>query len=272
MFLKKPLFIQSINPRTLFTLLLWLIIAWVLSRPLKGVGEFLYYSFGSVTNSAFENITHGKSSLEELIKAKNILKEKSYTVSILKTKIYELENEVEETKKLKEQLNLKRKLNYKTISSSVIARSADNWHKQIILDKGMQENIMQGDAVLTSKGIVGQVVEAGKHSSIVQLISDPSYKLGCKIQKKGIMGILSGKNNRTSLLEFIPVGTKVMLGDVVVTSGISSKGLNPVYPSGHPVGRIIRISKKKSKATDLYIEVKLFEDLNSLHNVLVFSP
>ena len=49
-------------------------------------------------------------------------------------------------------------------------------------------------------------------------------------------------------------------------------GLSPSYPPGHPVGRISKISKKKSKASDLYIEVKLSENLNSISDVLVFSP
>ena len=246
-------------------------IAWVLSKPLKEIGKNIYGSVGLLTNNTFELITHGKSITEELITSKKLVNEQEKIISLLKTKINYLENQNKNANKLKELLNLKKNIRYKTISASVIGRSPDNWHKQIILDKGETTKIMPGDSVITSKGIVGQVVEADKSTSVVQLISDPSYKLGCKIKRRNILGILSGKTNSTGLLEFIPIGSKVKIGDLVETSGIASSGLSPTYPPGHPVGRISKISKKKSKASDLYIEVKLSENLNSLSEVLVFS-
>ena len=78
----------------------------------------------------------------------------------------------------------------------IIGRSADNWHKQVIIDKGLNENIMIGDSVLSNRGIVGQIVEANKQTSTIQLISDPSFKLGCKIVDKDLIGIVSSGNLR----------------------------------------------------------------------------
>jgi rod shape-determining protein MreC len=271
MFLKKPLFIQSIKPKTIFTIFLWLIVAWVLSKPLQEIGKSIYASAGLLANNTFELVTHGKSITEELITSKTLVKEQEKIISLLEIKINHLENQNKNANDLKEILNLKRNIRYKTTSVSVIGRSPDNWHKQIIIDKGKDLNIKSGDSVITTKGIVGQIIETDKNISIVQLISDPSYKLGCKIKKRNILGILSGKTNSVGLLEFIPIGSKVKVGDPIETSGIASGGLSPSYPPGHPVGKISRISKKKSKTSDLYIEVKLSENLNSLSNVLVFS-
>ena len=247
-------------------------VAWVLSKPLQKIGKTIYESVGLLTNNTFELITHGKSITEELITSKKTAKEQEQIISLLKIKVNFLENQNKNTNHLKELLNLKKNIRYKTISASVIGRSPDNWHKQIIIDKGKELNIKPGDSVISKKGIIGQVVEADKNTSVVQLISDPSYKLGCKIKKRNILGILSGKTNSIGLLEFIPIGSKVKVGDIVETSGIASGGLSPSYPPGHPVGRINKVSKKKSKASDLYIEVKLSENLNSISDVLVFSP
>ncbi len=269
---RKSSLIQNINPRTIFVIIIWLIFAWVLSRPLQGIGENIYLTLGSFTNNIFDGLSHGKVSAEELLKSKKLLEKKNRAISELTIKINSLENEVKETEKLKSLLDLKKDIKYKTLPANVIGRSADNWHKQIIINKGTKNNIMIGDSVLTSKGIIGQVVEADKNSSIVQLISDPSYKLGCKVEKRKVLGILSGKTNSIGLLEFIPEGTEIMAGDLVEASGIASGGFLPTYPAGHPVGRIIKISRKKSRGSDLYIEVKLLENLNSLSNVLVFSP
>ena len=272
MFFKKPLFIQNIKPKTIFTIFLWLMIAWVLAKPLQKVGKTIYNSIGVFTNNAFEILANGKSLTEELITSKKLLKEQEKTISLLKTKINTLENQSKSTHKLKELLNLKKDIHYKTISANVIGRSPDNWHKQIIINKGEDFNIKPGDSILSEKGVIGQIVDVDKNTSIVQLISDPSYKLCCRIKKRNIIGILSGKTNSVGLLEFIPIGSKVKSGDLIETSGITSGGLAPSYPPGQPVGKISKISRKKSKASDLYIEVKLSEDLNSLSEVLVFSP
>ena len=269
---KKPLFIQNIKPKTIFTIFLWLMFAWVLSKPLQQIGKNVYSSAGVFVNNTFELITHSKLITEELITSKKLAKEQTKTISLLKTRISYLENQNKKTGGLKELLNLKQHVQYRTISASVIGRSPDNWHKQIILDKGEIAKIMIGDSVISVKGVIGQIVELDKNTSVVQLISDPSYKLGCKIKKRNTLGILSGKTNSTGLLEFIPIGSKIKIGDLVETSGIASGGLSPSYPPGHPVGRINKLSKKKSKASDLYIEVKLSENLNSLSEVLVFSP
>lgn len=272
MFLKKPLFIQNINPRAVFITVTFLITLWVLARPLQAIGENIYYFFGTVTNNAFQNIIQSKFTLEDLIKSKSLLEKQTKTISLLKIKINYLEDQIKETENLKELLNLKQNLSYETTCAMVIGRSTDNWHKQIILDRGKNFKIMIGDSVLTKKGIVGQVFEVDKNTSVVQLISDPSYKIGCKVKNKNILGILTGKTNSHGLLEFIPVGKNIMLGDLVITSGIVSEGFLQTYPPGQIIGKISKISKKNKKASDLYIEVKLSQDLSSLSNVLVFSP
>ena len=247
-------------------------IAWVLSKPLQEIGKTIYSSVGIFVNNTFEVLSHGKSITKELVSSKQLLRKQKKTISLLKIKISSLENQNKNTSKLKNLLNLKENIRYKTISANVIGRSPDNWHKQIIIDKGRDFKIKPGDSVISEKGIIGQIIEADKNTSTIQLISDPSYRLGCRIKKRNILGILSGKTNSVSLLEFIPIGSKVKAGDLVEASGIASGGLAPSYPPGQPVGRISKISRKKNKASDLYIEVKLSENLNSLSDVLIFSP
>ena len=266
------IFSQNINPRAVFTIIIWLSIAWIFARPLKGTGEFIYKFTGSFTNNIFQELLQSKTTASELINSKTLANEQSKTISLLKIKVTSLEDQIQETKNIKSILDLNRHLSYKTIATKVIGRSPDNWHKQIILNKGANHMIMAGDSVLSKNGVIGQIVDVDKDTSTVQLISDPSFKLGCKVLKKNIIGILSGKTNSIGLLEFIPVGTDIKAGDVVVASGIRASDLPPTYPSGHPIGKVIKVSKKKSKASDLYIEVKLSENLNTLNNVLVFSP
>ena len=271
MFLKRPLFTQNLNPKLFFLAFITISLIWILSRPLRGLCDFTYKILGLAVNNSFQSLTEVKSNLQNLIKYKITAEEQSKTISLLNIQLNYLQDEANKVQDLQKLLNLTKQLAYKAIISNVIGRSPDSWHKQIIIDKGASQNIMVGNSVLSKNGVIGQVIEVGKYYSIVQLISDPTYKLGCKIAKKNIIGILSGKTNLIGLLEFIPVGIDIKVGDVVVTSGIKTKDLPPIYPYGHNVGKVIKVSKKKGKASDLYIEVKLDEDLTMLNNVLVFS-
>ena len=269
---KKPLFIQNLNPNTIFTIIIWITIAWILSRPLQSVGRNTYNTIGTIANNAFNVIASSQSSTQELINSKKLVKKQSHKIALLETKVNSLEDKAEKVDKLKNLLSLKRNIRYKTISSSVTGRSPDSWHKQIVIDKGLNSKIMLGNSVLSSLGVVGQVIEVNKDHSIVQLISDPSFKLGCRIKNKNVLGILSSKTKSIGQLEFIPIGTKIKIGDIVETSGIQTKHMYPTYPPGHPIGEIRKISRKTKRASDLYVEVKLFEDLTSLSEVLVFTP
>ena len=271
-FFRKLFFKQSINPKSVFNVLIFLAVIWILAKPLQGIGFFVYKYLGKTVNNFFNTVTVGTIAAKDFIKSEKTICSQAKIISLLKIKIAHSEEGLKEIEKLRNTLNLKKHIRYKTISSTVIGRSADSWHRQIILDKGLDFGIMIGDSILSSMGIVGQIIEVQKNNSIVQLISDPSYKLGCKIKKRDVLGILSGKTNSLGILKFIPIGTKVKIGDEVVTSGIATGGLLPTYPAGHPVGKIIKVSRKKKKSSDLYIEVKLSEDLNSLSDVLVFSP
>lgn len=270
--LKKQLFTLNVNPRTILTIMIWLFTAWFLSRPLQSIGQVTYKLLGVGIHNAFHGISRIRSNTEELLKAKTLVKKQLNKISLLETKINYLENEVQHHDNFRKLLNFKKDLNYKTIGVSVIGRSADNWHKQIILDKGANHNVRLGDSILSTDGVIGQVVSVNNDTSTVQLISDPSYKLGCKIARSNILGILTGKSNSIGLINFIPIGSDVKPGDLVVTSGIRAGKLPPIYPPNHPIGRVVKVSKEKSQASDLYIEVKLSENLNSLSDVLVFSP
>ena len=60
-------FVQNINLKTIFTIIIWLLIAWVLSRTINGIGKTTYRLLGSISNNLFQGISQSKSDAEELI-------------------------------------------------------------------------------------------------------------------------------------------------------------------------------------------------------------
>lgn len=269
---KSPLFLQRTKPQFLFPLIIFLAILWILFRPLQEAVEILYSISGGAVKKVSESLSKSKYSFEELLRSKTLLKKQSRTLSILKIKLNYIESEVKKTENLKKILGLQKNIAYKTLAANLVGRTPDNWHKQIIIDKGLANGIKAGDSVLSNKGIVGQIIDVSRNTSIVQLISDPTFRIGCSIGKKGTLGILSGKTNSIGIIHFVPVGSNVKKGDLVITSGISTSNLLQTYPPHHPIGKISKISRRKYKGTDLYIEVTLFENLQTLTNVLVFCP
>lgn len=273
MYSKKSFFNRINSGGNSFVLIfLALIFLWILARPLRGIGEGIYFWSGRFLNSFVQSFSEAKSNINNILVANNTaIKQKRKISNLIVRNIY-LENKYSEIVELSKLLELKSIFNYRTIASKVIGRTADNWHKQIILDKGLSDGIKQGNAVLTDRGLVGQVIELDKNSSIVELVSDPGFKVGCKILNKNILGITTGLNNKIAIVKYIPIDAEIAIGDLVVTSGISVKNSHPTYPQGYPIGRISKVSKNNQHGSDLYLEVRLFENLNSLNNVLVFSP
>lgn len=268
---KNYQYFSSLNPKLIFNLILFVIVLWILAKPLHTIGFGIYTAFGTFINNSFLTLQDAKSNLEEIFSTKKLISEKNKEIRDLRFKLTNLEALGLENERLKKLLKISQEFSYKVVPANVVGRGPDNWHKQIILNKGTSAGIKVGDGIISEKGIVGQVVEVNKNNSTCQLISDPSFKIGCKIAGKEIIGILTGKSNSVGLLEFIPVGTKIKIRDKVVTSGISASGLSLTYPSGYPIGKVTKISKKTKNASDLYIEVKLFEDLTTLKEVLVYS-
>lgn len=264
--------VQNINPRIAFTLLISFMLLWIFSKPLKYLGENLCLTFGSTLNNSFQTLANTKLSLTDLINSNKKLKEQERTISLLKHKIYLLEDQNSKYKTISSILNLKKSIPYQTFTTKIIGRTPDNWHKQLIIDKGLSSGIKVGDTAFSKKGIVGQVIDVSKNLSFIQLISDPGFKIGCKLKRTNLLGILSGSSHKSAIIEYIPIGSDVKVGDLVVTSGIASGGLSKSYPANHPIGRVSKVSKKKHDNSDLYIEIKLHEDLARITDVLIFSP
>ncbi|MEZ4534753.1 MAG: rod shape-determining protein MreC [Cyanobacteriota/Melainabacteria group bacterium] len=60
-----------------------------------------------------------------------------------------------------------------------MARNPDNWFEQAVLDKGDQDGVLKGSAVITADGIVGQVVSTSEHAAVVRLDNRSRSKARC---------------------------------------------------------------------------------------------
>lgn len=220
---------------------------------------------GVITKSAYQ-VESTRNLAEEVFVSSQRIRELERKLAASELELTTLRREARDTNNLRALLGLKENLARQTIAAEVIARNPDNWFEQVVLDKGSADGVSKGSAVITRDGIVGQVVSVDEHASVVRLITDPEQKLGVLIKRIGLPGIISGNGQQLALMEYVPVGTNVDIGDKIVCFG---KG--GVFPENHPVGTIASIRRNVDGAS-MQIDVKLSENCYDLNQVLVLPP
>ncbi len=247
-----------------------LALLWVFNRSISAIGLFVYRFTGSYFYSTIQNLKSTQKEASDLLIAQTRVEdlEKINRELILENEKLSAENQ--KIQFLEKALDFKNNFAYQTITASVIGRSPDSWHKQLILNKGSKDGIKLGKGVVTEKGVIGQIQKLSSHSSIVQLIHNPDWRMGVKIDKLDQYGVLSGNYPEAPFLQFITVDTEVELGDKISTSGICIDADNCPYPENFPVAKVISVERDPN-VVDLVVKVEFYEDLKNVKEVFVLN-
>ena len=171
-----------------------------------------------------------------------------------------------------ENVRMRELLGYKNLATQfdlvvarVIGREAATWTRMIVIDRGTQHGIQKNMAVVTARGLVGVVTEAGLLSSQVELILDPRISVGALVQRSRVAGIVEGNPDNTiqPRLVHIPRNEDIAEEDVVVTSGFGG-----IYPKGIVIGKIRSIRNDSTGLLHL-AEVETAVDFQRLEDVAV---
>ena len=183
-------------------------------------------------------------------------------INLLNRKIEEQKIVLSDNDRLKELLNFKKTIPFTTIPAQVIGRDPSNWSNSIIIDKGLDDGIKQNRAVLFTKGLVGRVLEIGRHSSKILLITDPNSKVGVMIQRNRQGGILVGLPEGRCRMIYIALDSDVAPGDKVITAGFGA-----IFPKDILVGEVVRVDKEPGRLYKSAV-IKTAEDLSKLEEIL----
>ena len=167
---------------------------------------------------------------------------------------------------LKSVLDLAGRGNYKVAAARVIARgSASSFSQTITIDAGSSSGIRPDMTVISENGLIGVVKSTTSSSSIVLLMSDPSFRVGVRIARSQSVGVLSGLGaSNYSLVLLDPAGT-IKTGDILVTNG--SENNRPFVP-GVPVGVVVGVDNSNGSLTQTGT-VYSYANLNDLGVVSV---
>ena len=155
-------------------------------------------------------------------------------------------------------------LGYKYIPATISKISNNTQHNYIIIDKGSDDGVLQGDGVITGKGAVGVIDAVSRNFSYARSFKNHGMSISARVGKTGISGPLvwDGVSSNGALLKEVPLHMEIAVGDTIYTSGFSS-----IFPPDIPLGttgesRIVNGSTSE-------IKVSLFEDFSALRYVTV---
>jgi rod shape-determining protein MreC len=157
----------------------------------------------------------------------------------LKIKLLNRKNADGQLEQLKDILDLAGTAGYKVVNAKVISHgSSQSFSQTLTIDSGSNAGIKKNMTVLSQFGIAGVVKDVYPNSALIQLASDPSFKMGARIAGSQQIGILSGQGNRSATLQLLDNSTTVNIGDVLLARGSSS---NRPFVPGVPLGYVSRV-------------------------------
>jgi rod shape-determining protein MreC len=169
----------------------------------------------------------------------------------------------QENKRLRELLKFKKQaVGAELLAAEVIAVDAKSEFKSIRINRGEVDGVKEQFPVVTSEGIVGQVLRVYRYYADVLLITDRYSFVDAIIQRIRTRGVLEGDIERCNM-KYVLRTDQVEKGDVVISSG-----LDLVFPKGLPLGYVSDVKKEKF-GTVQEVKVTPVVDFGKLEEVLI---
>jgi len=127
--------------------------------------------------------------------------------------------------------------------AEILRLELDPYRQRVLINRGTNDGVQKGQAVIDADGVFGQVTNVGPFSAEVLLISDPAHATPVQISRNGLRTIADGSGDPHRLtLPYLPRNADVKVDDVLLSSGLGG-----VFPAGYPVGRVTEVRRDPSQ-------------------------
>ncbi|ALG69167.2 rod shape-determining protein MreC [Beggiatoa leptomitoformis] len=180
-------------------------------------------------------LSQGFGSRLQLLSENSSLREENLRLRFTLQKLQDLKNENERLRSL---LGATTQFTEKVLVAEVLAVDLDPFTRRMLIDKGSEQGVFDGQPLLDARGVMGQIVNVGPFSSTLMLITDPNHALPVQVERSGLRTIAVGMGavNRLELL-YLPNNSDIVVGDKLVTSGLGGQ-----FPPGYPVGEVVEVN------------------------------
>ena len=143
----------------------------------------------------------------------------------------------QENAELKQLLEIVEQSSIKMQIAKSVDIDLDPYQHRVLVNKGAQQGIYIGQPVLDDEGVIGQVSEVFRSSSVITLITDPSHSMPVQIRRNGRHLLAEGSGDLTFLrIPFLNKNVDIKSGDILETSGLGGR-----FPAGFPVAVVKEI-------------------------------
>jgi rod shape-determining protein MreC len=155
-------------------------------------------------------------------------------VQLQKLDIIEKENA-----RLRSLLSATPKTTERLLISEIINVDVDPYRQLILLNKGSNSDVHQGQPIIDAQGIMGQIVHVGAISSTAMLITDASHAIPVQIDRTGLRANAFGTGKINLLtLRHLTQNVDIEVGDMLITSGLGG-----VFLPNYPVATVTKVER-----------------------------
>lgn len=139
---------------------------------------------------------------------------------ITRVRLVEAAALAEENRRLKALLDLAQEDPKPVATARMIASTASSTRRFATISAGSTDGVTMGMPVRSPLGLVGRVLETGRHSSRVLLVTDSESVVPVRRARDGVAAFATGRGDGTLQLRLINLGVNPLKpGDTFVTSG-----------------------------------------------------
>jgi len=190
--------------------------------PLKKVVQWPVLAITTVDEYAV-TLDQAQRDIAALRQARLIDAEKSQKLEIL-----EAENQF-----LRKLLDTRRQLGAHVQPASILYSARDPFNRRVILDRGSEQGVIEGQPVVDDQGVVGQVTRVAPDYAEVTLLTDRNQSIPAQVVRNGLRTVVFGTGDGRLEMRYMSSNADVQVGDWIVTSGIDG-----IYPRGLKVGKV----------------------------------
>ncbi|MBC7756802.1 MAG: rod shape-determining protein MreC [Bdellovibrio sp.] len=199
-----------------------------------------------------------------LLQENYALKEQAFEQKVLLQRFNTIEAE---NTHLRTMLNGNIPIQPKAILGEISHMGRDPFTHTVVVNRGSNHNIKAGQAVVDSKGVIGQVTRVYPFTSEVTLITDKELSIPIQIERNQLRAIAFGEGNNTLDIPYLPTNVDIKVGDKLVTSGMDG-----VYPAGLTVAIVTKIQQNPESPFAKIVSTPVAEVNNHLQLLLIDLP
>lgn len=159
------------------------------------------------------------------------------------------------------------------LAARVIGHDPSGTEQRIVINRGADDGLRVGMAVVDPNYLVGQIVDVEAHRSKVLLISDPTSSVGGMLNGSNADGIVYGDPAGGTQLTMLHLNKNAAVADEqwIVTSDIAQSTTAQVPPY-IPIGYVVGTPYLNEQTDELQVTLQPGADLQSLEHVWIVVP